>query len=296
VKRPGFLWSYYYFREGGDREGDPRQQLLRIFGADRPSIFLDSGAYSAFAQAQPIRVSDYADYLDRYGSLFDHVASLDVIQDPEGSKRNLQFLRERGHQRVLPVFHGGEPWSLFEDYCESSDYVALGGIAGANVSVKDPRVLRWLDKAFLLADHHGTDLHGFGLSAFQVLRGFPWASIDSTAWHSGIRWGQVRLFDHYRRRWVSFKLADQRAWHRYGWLVREQGFEPNAYGNLRHIGSGRPEVVQLLAATWSEAAKCIAETNPDFQLYLVDDNPQHQTWGNEGVRRWLDKKKTAVAA
>lgn len=296
MTRPGFLWSFYYFRDGGDRSapdgGDAGTQKAAIYGDDPPLLFLDSGAFSAHAQNDPIRVEDYSDYLDRHGHLFEVVASLDVIQDWRGSKRNLEYLRRRGHDAVLPVFHGGEPWGLLDEYCASADYIALGGIAGANISTKDPKVVRWIDRCFDIAAKHGTRIHGFGLSAYAVLRRFPWASIDTTAWHSGIRYGQVRLFDHYRERWISFKLSDRRMWHRVGWLVREHGFEPNAYGDLLHIGTGRPEVVQLMAATWAEAERCIAERNPGFQLYLVDDNPQHQRWGNEGIRRWLDRSKS----
>lgn len=283
----GYLFSFYYFgRTGKLHEGhDSIDSLADATWPDRrPMLFADSGAFSAYTQQQVVTAREYADWLDVEGDTFDVVANLDVKGDVTQGLRNLSYLRRRGHD-VVPVFHAGEPWRVWKRLCSEHDYVALGGLAGASLSSRSPRMLSWLQQAFDLVPD-GVRVHGLGVSSWQVVRSFPWHSIDNSSWNSGSRYGRAKLFDHYRGRWVGLHTTDTRAWHRLGWLVRELGFEPGANGEMRDRHQREP-LVQLLGATWQSAMDWLARTDGRApQLYLVDRWPPHLTWAEEGVQRW----------
>jgi len=153
------------------------------------NIFLDSGAFSAFHQRDPINVEDYAAFLDEFADEVDVIASLDVIpvtlqpDDVESAVeqgfQNALYLRERGHD-VLPTVHKRENVEVLYRYLDAGfTYIGISG------STDKHGRLDWLERMFedYLTDGAGrplADYHGFALSG-PGARDYPWRSTDSMA-------------------------------------------------------------------------------------------------------------------
>jgi hypothetical protein len=97
----------------------------------------------------------------------------------------------------IPVYHAGEDWKVLEHYCEHSDYICVGGMAG--VSSNWMTWVDFLSAAFLQFPDH--KFHGLGVNDPQLAKRFPFYSIDALTWRSGSRFGQV--ITPWGRWWIS---------------------------------------------------------------------------------------------
>jgi hypothetical protein len=141
-------------------------------------IFCDSGAFSAWKRGIEIDISNYISFLKKEKDKFCVCASLDVIGDPVKSYENYKVMRN-ANLDVLPVFHFGEPFSYLEKYAKESNYIGLGGAAG--IFKKSSRV-SWFDKIFkMFPDRNKIGFHGFGIMDVDLIKRYPWRSIDATS-------------------------------------------------------------------------------------------------------------------
>ncbi len=146
-------------------------------------IFLDSGAFSAFTQGVDIDLEEYANFIKDHKKHLQVYANLDVIGSAKGTYKN-QLALERLGVDPLPCFHYGEDPKWLKKYiARGYDYIALGGMVP--ISSKDLRP--WLDDIFTnyLTDDKGMPIikvHGFGLTAYKLMKRYPWYSVDSTSW------------------------------------------------------------------------------------------------------------------
>lgn len=226
------LMSYHFYRDADmDRALAGFQQPL--------DLFADSGAYSAYSQGSPIHVDDYCNWLEREAWRFSCYVNLDVIGDVEGTWRNQQRMEERGLNPV-PVFHGGEPWEYLERYCESHRYVALGGMVASN----KPAAMRWLIQCFKIAAKNDVRIHGFGQTRLQILRSFPWYSVDSSSWASAHRFGGLMLWDDWSAKFVKIDLHKHEQAYRHAALIREHGGDPAevAHPQAALVQRGDPDI------------------------------------------------------
>ena len=172
------------------------------------NLMIDSGAYTAWRSGNPIDLSKYAEYLQRVGSEVYSYINLDVIPGERGDKhpsasqveecakqswRNYIKLKKLG-LNPMPVFHRGERIYWLEKILgEGCDYIGLGGIAFGTHSLRK----LWLDQAFsYLCRDRGyppVKLHGFGVTSIPLMLGYPWFSVDSTAWRKTSRFGIVYI-------------------------------------------------------------------------------------------------------
>ena len=208
------LLSYYYYQKVDVGE-------MFDSASPAPSIMADSGAFSATTLGAPISLEGYVQWVRRWGHLFDHYSNLDVIGDAEATLANQKRLEDMG-LRPLPVFHVNEPWEYLENYLETYDYVALGGLVPYRLTPK--ALMPWLIKAFKMLPT-GKGYHGFGVSGWTVMKSFPWASVDSTSWSIGYRYGRVPLFSPVEGKLVSAYLGDPASCFRYRKLFEYCGYE-----------------------------------------------------------------------
>lgn len=274
----GYLISYAYYR---DCDLDA---LAASTGRDELTFFADSGAFSAHTIGREISLAGYADWIERWRHRIHAYASLDVLFDAEATRANTEALRALGLDPV-PVFHLGSPMAAFKRYLEEGSYVAVGGIASGTLSLRDPRLWAYLSRLHGLAQAAGVGLHGFGLSSWKVIRGFPWRSIDSSTPGMGYRYGRIQAFDPYTDRWHAWSLRDRRAWHRHGWLVREYGMTPDDFaGDNVAI---RTALIQIAARSWSRAAAALST-----ETYIADPPPTPKL-ATERIAEW-DRGNTWV--
>jgi hypothetical protein len=210
-KYPWLLESFHYLKP----------DMVKIIRENKETIFLDSGAFSAFTKGSEIDINKYAAFVRANQDIIHQAASLDIIgRDSEAaSYHNLKTL-EGLVGPVLPTHHARDRdrW-LVRFLDEGYDYICLGGM----VSENSEYLHNWLDHVFgnYLTNPDGTarvKVHGFGLTSLPLILRYPWASVDSTSWIMTSRYGAIYLdlprgdfkidFSH-----RSSKRRDLNSWH-----------------------------------------------------------------------------------
>ena len=182
------LESYHY---------SVRQSIVDQIRAESRTVFLDSGAFSAWTLGATINIEDYCAYIIRNRDIIRHedgvmmASVLDGIGDPLQTWRNQLEMEQRG-AKPLPCFHFGEDEKYLDWYIQNYEYITLGGMVG-----KSPKSLRtWLDRIWdrYLVDGNGQakiKVHGFGLTSVPLMRDYPWYSTDSSSWIQIARFGAI---------------------------------------------------------------------------------------------------------
>jgi len=164
-------------------------------------VFLDSGAFSAHSLGVDINIDAYCSYIQNNKDIIrvDDVtgALLASVLDGIGSaKLTLENQKEMEAQGVkpLPCFHFGEPEEYLKHYMDNYEYITLGGL----VPISTKESIRWLDRIWgrYLADEHGRPrlrVHAFGVTSQDIMKRYPWASVDSSSWVQAAGNGSIYL-------------------------------------------------------------------------------------------------------
>lgn len=149
---------------------------------------LDSGGYSAMMRGVNISVKEYADYLNKHKIKF--AFNLDPPDNHE-SLHNLYYLQENTDTYIIPIFHTPEwehpKWrKVLDYYIENYPYIALGGIAGREVS--GGAMNKFLNYVFSKTKNK-VMVHGLGCTRESILKIYPFYTVDSTSWMSCMRFG-----------------------------------------------------------------------------------------------------------
>lgn len=154
---------------------------------------LDSGGYSARVHGFDIDVTEYAKYLNKYK--IQYAFNLDVL-DLNKSMENLYYLTKNTNTYIMPVYHGGE-WihketrDLLEYYVDCFPFIALGGIAGKEVSQKNSE--KFLSYVFSKT-RDKVMVHGLGCTSLNRLKKYPFFCVDSTSWMTMNRFAQSAVY------------------------------------------------------------------------------------------------------
>ncbi len=240
-----WLLSYHYFHNV-----DLDRALGQAIPAAGRSVFLDSGAWSAFTQGVPIDLEKYAAFIRRFGHWFEAYSNLDDMTDPARTWDNQRRLEDLG-LAPIPVFHTGEPFTWLERYIERYRYIALGKIIPHTANRR--AIVPWICKAFKLAGGRAV-FHGFGCTNWQLVCMFPWYSVDSSSWGASFRYGIVPLFDDRRGRFVKARLGKRREAYRHAALFRQYGYEPEDFADRRRNDASKISALAarsyMLAQDW----------------------------------------------
>ena len=168
---------------------------------NKVKMFLDSGAFSAMTQGIEIDINEYIEFIKENKSFLEIYASLDVISvnakppdihSAKASLYNTKIMVNAGLNPV-PAFHIGEPFKYLEYYVKNFDYIALG-VAGNS----GPKLIKWMDECFskYICDKNGipkVKVHGFAVTGLNLMRRYPWYSVDSTSWVITGRMGAILI-------------------------------------------------------------------------------------------------------
>lgn len=186
---------------------------LRAAGAKK--IMLDSGAFTVHNSGGEVDLKKYAEAIHTLAP--DYYVQLDVIGDADGTRRNLELMREAG-LKPLPVFTRGAPFEhLVRLLDEGEDYICLGNIAKADTQVR----LQWCGHVFNVVakwrKREGTDriprFHAFGCTEPEILFAFPFYSADSSGPLMQAVFGRVLRYDRIKRRMKSVNVnSKDTAW------------------------------------------------------------------------------------
>lgn len=167
---------------------------------NRPKAMLDSGAFTAWNIGGSIAIEEYADFLDQYGSYFEHVVNLDLIYPDDVdhsaavSFENLKYLLGRGHQ-VMGVFHAKEDFKWLDKMLDLG--VKKIALASPTLGSK-PLSMIWYDNVWNFLVNSGgypvVHVHGLAETSVLPLMTYPWSSVDSASWGKMAFWGRVIQF------------------------------------------------------------------------------------------------------
>jgi hypothetical protein len=174
VKNGGshLMLSYHYDKKTSDNQF----VRFRKYGLH---IMLDSGAYSAWKLGVKIDLDHYMKFIDE--KRISKYISVDVVGDPEKSYINLKYMEKKGYNPI-PVFHMGSDVTYLDQLVKEEYYtIALGGSVGK--SRQERR------KFFKLCFEKYPNIfyHGLGMTDVELMKEFPWFSVDSTTWLIGIK-------------------------------------------------------------------------------------------------------------
>ncbi len=171
--------------------------------------FLDSDIYKKYRER-------YLQHLLKNQDNLEVAVNLDIINNAEATYQNQKWFEERG-AKVLPVWHFGTDERYLNRYIdEGYDYIAIGGLIPNASSV----LVGPLDKLWghTLCDRVGRPrvrIHGFAMTAFELMRRYPWYSVDSSSWLKVGAYGKIFMPKKDRRgiwRWdknpVAFVISE----------------------------------------------------------------------------------------
>lgn len=223
----------------GKRYGDVDKSKNKV------SLFLDSGAFSAWTRGVEINIWDYIEFIKQHVDVLEVYVNLDVIGDHREDKRiaaektfqNQKIMEDAGLS-PLPVFHVGEPFEYLTYYVTKYDYIGLGGMVG----VPKATLLPWLDECFekYICDIRGIPrikVHGFGMTSFWAMFRYPWFSVDSTSWVKTGRMGSIYVPRFKDGKWDYRKDP---------WKIAVSSQSPTAKEVGKHITSISPRQRQIV--------------------------------------------------
>jgi len=175
------LMSYHYFKS--------KEKLVKDHISKGHDIFLDSGAFSAMTLGKDIDIDEYCNFIISAG--IKKYAVLDVIGDAQGTYENFLFMRSEYDLSPIPVFHMGGTAGELERLLEYK-YVALGGL------VKSPNIDNHLKKCWeiILKKSAPPKIHGFGLTNIEMMKKYPWYSVDSSSYTGCRRFGRQLVLEN----------------------------------------------------------------------------------------------------
>lgn len=173
------LASYHYFKT------EVNQKLIKECLDKNYDVFIDSGAFSAANSGKDINIDEYCKYILETGAVT--YAGLDVIGDAAKTRYNTDYMVSEYGLNPIPTFHLG---SSIDDLAMIANgqysYIALGGL------VFNSGVLSHCDQVWhhILTHNPKLRVHGFGLTNIDLMKRYPWYSVDSSSFKSCKRYGR----------------------------------------------------------------------------------------------------------
>lgn len=137
-------------------------------------FLLDSGAFTCHSLGIKVTVDEYCKFLDSLPWKPWRYFMLDVIGDPEATRRNYEIMLERGYDPI-PIFTQGDSYDSLEYFYSKSDLVGIGGLV-----IPDKKKVQ----AFISETMHhinGRKCHWLGITDDKMVKHFRPYSCDSSA-------------------------------------------------------------------------------------------------------------------
>ena len=188
------------------------------------SFFMDSGAHSIYTReviAQKGRngykfyeseefyryVDSYAKFIKKYGWAVDYYANVDAIFNPEISYKVQKYLEDKHKLKPVPVIHFGTDLKWIHRYLkEGYEFLGIGGL-GQEVTKEE--YYGWADQVFSIlcpasnASKPIVRTHGFAMTSWELMRRYPWWSVDSASWIKAAAYGMIYV-PHLRKGVFTF--------------------------------------------------------------------------------------------
>jgi hypothetical protein len=226
---------------------------------------LDSGAFTAWNGGHELELQSYIDFIQEYRDLFTVYVAQDVIMDWKASRENTEEMERQG-LKPIPVYHAGSPLKEFDRIMERYDYFALGGMAFWPAAKRRAIMLDWW-KRIEERNYEGR-VHGFAVTSMELMRTFPWYSVDSSTWTQPFRWGSLTLFNGGIIKQV--KVNNRRAMFRQEHLLRRYGYDIARLISDNRSRERRQELACISLMNWMDCEDWITERRgSQFRMYFA---------------------------
>lgn len=151
-------------------------------------VLIDSGAYTAWNTGRKITLDGYCTALEKLPIQAWRYFALDVVNDIEGTRRNLDEMIRRGF-RPSPVLTPSDSIDRIDDYFTVSDLIGI--------ATYKPRRYKRDQQARLInamAKVDGRMAHLLGMTSMNWVKLHRPYSIDSSTWLNGRKYGSMRLY------------------------------------------------------------------------------------------------------
>jgi hypothetical protein len=206
-----WLVSFYYLRRMPKQRlleflEDAKYGLKRLGINEERTLFLDSGAFSFQNAAGCIAgrnnndkselgsyellnyALDYLEFIKAYGHYFDIIVEVDVDYILGVKKTRYLFERMRSEvPQLRPVWHIPRGDARWEEECKEFKY---HGIEGQTRHRDDP--ISFYNQYMKVAHENNSRVHGFAMTALDVLYRVPFDSVDSASWMLQAAMGTVK--------------------------------------------------------------------------------------------------------
>lgn len=192
----------YTFAEGPKR-------LHKYLENETAKIFVDSGAFSVHHSGKEINIDEYIKFINEHPKV-DLFACLDKIPYPilntetaldcaECTWNNyiyiLKHVREKYMDKIVPVYHFGEPVEYIHKIINGygmyrPKYIAFGGRAGVMKQALHEALTTFFSE-ISKSTNPNIKVHGFGITQFETVELFPFYSGDSTTWLQTGKFGRI---------------------------------------------------------------------------------------------------------
>lgn len=185
-------------------------------------FLLDSGAFTFMNGNGTAEFNEYLgryiDFINTHDIKYFFELDVDSVVGYDTVKQYRARLERETGKQCIPVWHKSRGRDEYLRMCDEYDYVALGGIVTREITKEQYPFFTWfIDEAH----KRGAKIHGLGFTDTALLKKYPFDSVDSTAWLSGSRFGNVYYFDRSNgvmknvkapkgKKTVHYKLIDQR--------------------------------------------------------------------------------------
>jgi len=164
-------------------------------GEDLEAPVIESGSSRGdFSYYNLKKGTPFRTYCDRYALFMKwkklepirFFATVDAIGNPDLTWDTQRFFEEEHGLKPVPVVHFGTKLKYLARYLERNyDMVGLGGFARRPERLK---IKNWCDEAFRMVCPASnkylpiTKIHGFAMTTWELIRRWPWFSVDSTSY------------------------------------------------------------------------------------------------------------------
>ena len=193
-------------------------RVIKIESNIDQNIIIDCGAFSVWNKGDYIDLQNYIDFLVQlkrnYGCYFNSMrfVTLDVIP---GAKNKIPTNEERKdaaekglanlyvmlktfkYNELIHIYHMYENHNYIDKILENIDYI---GISPAN-DVSSKTKMNWLTDVFDYLPVVKT--HGFAVTALNLMKEFPWYSVDSTSFKLSAGMGSIMT------QWGVFNISKE---------------------------------------------------------------------------------------
>lgn len=177
------LLSYAHIKEWPDSEID--------WALSNPDVdvFLDSGAFTVYQKGEVIPIEQYCAFLDKWKDKLWGYIALDVVGNPEGTMKNLEYMWANGYEPV-PVHVDGAKEDNMDYLFAHSNLICTAGLplsyrmTSKNMSYMKLK-MKWAKKR---------PVHWLGYTHEGMIQGFRPYSVDSSSWSSSLRYGNAMIY------------------------------------------------------------------------------------------------------